>query len=502
MKKIYLTLFTLLLACLSACSENIEETPSDLSAYDGYGTEDVTTITFASADGCVYDLIRSDTRSDTEELDASQHIYKAIQEKYGKKVSFGTDFVKPGEEPDAVADGEILVGLTNRSASQEAYAALSEHEFTIQVRGNDLVVIGYTPVLTEFAAEVLIENYMTDEGLFLPSDFMEFYKAEPTCTYTTFRNPVAPSGADPWVIRDDETGKYYYCYSGGNGVCVNEIESLDKITSEGGTKVYTAPQGTMYSTEYWAPELHKIDGKWYIYVAADDGDNYNHRMYVLECTGDVPTDSFIMKGKISDSTDKWAIDGTVLQLNGECYFIWSGWDGDENVAQNIYIAHMSDPWTIDSERTLLSKPSEKWEKMGGRPWINEGPAVLVKDGTVHIIYSGSGSWSDFYCLGKLTYRGGDILDAASWTKSEKSIFEKTEKVFGPGHCSFTTAPDGSTWIVYHANLVSGSGWGGRSVWIQPVTWDGDEPVLGSPIDADTEQQIPSFYYSKDNIIKK
>ena len=75
---------------------------------------------------------------------------------------------------------------------------------------------------------------------------MEFYKAEPTCTYTTFRNPVAPSGADPWVIRDDETGKYYYCYSGGNGVCVNEIESLDKITSEGGTKVYTAPQGTMY----------------------------------------------------------------------------------------------------------------------------------------------------------------------------------------------------------------------------------------------------------------
>lgn len=82
MKKIYLTLFTLLLVCLSACSENIEETPSDLSAYDGYGTEDVTTITFASADGCVYDLIRSDTRSDTEELDASQHIYKAIQEGY------------------------------------------------------------------------------------------------------------------------------------------------------------------------------------------------------------------------------------------------------------------------------------------------------------------------------------------------------------------------------------------------------------------------------------
>ena len=37
-----------------------------------------------------------------------------------------------------------------------------------------------------------------------------------------------------------------------------------------------------YSKELWAPELHIIDGKCYIYVACDNGNNYNHRMYVLE----------------------------------------------------------------------------------------------------------------------------------------------------------------------------------------------------------------------------
>jgi len=250
----------------------------------------------------------------------------------------------------------------------------------------------------------------------------------------------------------------------------------------------------MYSTEYWAPELHKINGKWYIYVAADDGDNNNHRMYVLECTGDDPTDPFEMKGQITDPTDKWAIDGTVLQLNGECYFIWSGWEHDNNVAQNIYIAHMSNPWTIDSERVMLSTPDHTWEQQGGRPRVNEGPTTLIKDGTVHIIYSASGSWSDYYCLGKLTYRGGDILDASNWTKSEEPVFERTNKVVGPGHCSFTKAIDGSDWIVYHGNLVSGTGWDGRSVWIQPFSWDGDEPVFGSPIDPNTEITLPIANY--------
>ena len=54
-----------------------------------------------------------------------------------------------------------------------------------------------------------------------------------TVIYETVQNPISPAGADPWVVRHGD--KYYYCYSGGNGVCVNKIEALDKITDEGGT---------------------------------------------------------------------------------------------------------------------------------------------------------------------------------------------------------------------------------------------------------------------------
>ncbi|MCZ4136287.1 alpha-N-arabinofuranosidase, partial [Escherichia coli] len=107
----------------------------------------------------------------------------------------------------------------------------------------------------------------------------------------------------------------------------------------------------------WAPELHYINGAWYIYYAKDDGDNVNHRMYVMENTSPDPTQgNWQYKGQITDPTNKWAIDGTVLQTGGQLYFIWSGWEGDTNVRQNLYIAHMSNPWTIDSNRVEIARP--------------------------------------------------------------------------------------------------------------------------------------------------
>lgn len=297
--------------------------------------------------------------------------------------------------------------------------------------------------------------------------------------YETVQNPIHNAGGDPWVIAHE--GKYYYCFSRGNGVAVSEAASIHQISQRNGAMAYTAPEGTAYSKEYWAPELHYINGEWYIYVAADDGDNYNHRMYVLKGTTQNPLDPFEMVGQITDPSNKWAIDGTVLQLNGELYFIWSGWEGNVNVAQNIYIAHMSDPCTIDSERVCLSVPEFSWEK-NGEPHVNEGPTILQHEGKTFLVYSASGSWTDQYCLGMLTLVGDDPLNPEHWEKASRAVFKKLSKVaYGPGHCSFAPAVDGSIWMIYHANLQSGTGWNGRSVWIAPVTFDENgEPDFGRP----------------------
>ncbi len=301
----------------------------------------------------------------------------------------------------------------------------------------------------------------------------------------TFTNPILHAGADPWVTQHG--GLYYYCGSDGSAVFVGKSDTLQTIGAY--TKiVWTPAKNKPYSKEVWAPELHFVQGKWFIYVAADDGKNENHQMYVLRAKTDDPQGEYEMMGPLKTGVDtpnghqnRWAIDGTVLELKGKLYFIWSGWEGTENVAQNLYIAPMSNPWTLSGPRVLISKPELPWE-LNGKPLINEGPQVLQHDGKTFVIYSASGSWSDDYCLGQLTLTGNDPLDAKIWEKYPQAVFSKTKDVFGPGHASFVS--DGKRdWIIYHAAKFSGAGWN-RDVRMQPFTWNANgTPHFGAPLAA-------------------
>lgn len=309
-----------------------------------------------------------------------------------------------------------------------------------------------------------------------------------TWAQSTFTNPIG-TGADPWVIAWQ--GEYYLTQSRGN-IEVSKAARLQDVAKAAFVRVWSPPATGMWSKEIWAPEIHYLDGKWYAYVAADDGANENHRMYVMEGTIQNPQGPMTFKAKISPSTDRWAIDGSVLTVAGKHYFIWSGWEGTENVRQCLYIAAMSNPWTIAGDRVRLSLPEYAWEKQGGSPAINEGPQALYHGDDVFIIYSASGSWSDYYCLGQLRLVGGNPMDSAAWKKSPEPVFSPTAQVFGPGHCSFVKSPDGTEdWIVYHAAVSKGSGWT-RNVRMQKFTWKPDgSPDFGTPIPAGVIQQAPS-----------
>ncbi len=288
-----------------------------------------------------------------------------------------------------------------------------------------------------------------------------------------FTNPIVTSrdAADPWMIYQD--GYYYFTFTAGDHIEVWKSSTITDI--DRGTKV-TVWQHHISGREccnVWAPELHFLNGKWYIYFAADDGNDANHRIYVLESTGSDPQGTYIEKGEISSASDRWAIDGTVLQKNdNSLYFIWSGWAGGSSGPQNIYIAPMSNPWTISAERSLISAPNNSWERIG---WsVNEGPEVLQHNGKIFIVYSVSGGSTPDYCLGMLTNSNGNVLDPNSWTKSPGCVFAKTDLVFGPGHNSFVKSPDQTEdWIIYHARNSSLQTWAGRTTRAQRFTWNAD-----------------------------
>jgi len=309
-----------------------------------------------------------------------------------------------------------------------------------------------------------------------------------------FYNVVAPNGADPWVIRHSD-GWYYATVTTGVDVRIIRSSTLSGLGGGERKVVWTPPRDRPLSKDLWAPELHPIDGKWYVYFAADDGENANHRMYVLENPSPDPFQGrFVLKGRIFDpADDRWAIDGTVLRVGPRLYFLWSGWEGTKDVRQNLYIAPMRDPWTLAGPRVLISSPTLPWETRGAPPAVNEGPQVLVRGGKVHVVYSASGSWTDHYCLGLLTARAdGDLLSPASWVKHPDPVFKSANGVFGPGHCSFVRSPDDTEdWIVYHAARYPGAGWT-RLLRAQRFRWDADgRPEFGPPVDPDRPIPVPS-----------
>jgi GH43 family beta-xylosidase len=296
-------------------------------------------------------------------------------------------------------------------------------------------------------------------------------------------NVLVADGEDPWVISRRDS--FYYCTVDRRKrkILVSKLDSLKEMADAPLVEVWSgaADGETPEYVEIWSPELQFLDGKWYIYFALYNGNAGQERIYVIESVSDDPQGRYVFKGKLAGSTDHWAIDGTVLEMpGGERYFVWSGWEGHANASQNIYIAGMSNPWTISTDRSCISRPEYDWEKRG-YPYVNEGPQALVRDGRVFIIYSASGSWTDDYCLGQLTYLGGNPLEPSSWRKEPEPVFKKTATIFGPGHCSFVRDETGKDWIIYHAARSSGAGWA-RQVRAKPFGWkENGSPDFGEPL---------------------
>ena len=320
----------------------------------------------------------------------------------------------------------------------------------------------------------------------------------------TFHNPLLPTGPDPWVITHN--GFFYYMNTTGKNLTIWKTRDITDLAHAQKKVVWTPPATGPYSHDLWAPELHLLDGKWYIYFAADAGQNESHRTYVVENASADPLEgTWTFKGKVADATDKWSIDSSVFEDKGQKYMVWSGWEGDTDGEQRIYIAHMKNPWTIDSKRVMISYPQYPWERVGDLPDrpamphvnVNEGPEILTHGQDIFLVYSASACWTDYYELGVArTKSGANLLDPASWKKFDHPFFkqDREAEVFGPGHNGFFKSLDGKEdWIIYHANPAPNQGCGShRSPRIQPFTWNADgTPNFGKPISTRIAIKKPS-----------
>jgi GH43 family beta-xylosidase len=318
-------------------------------------------------------------------------------------------------------------------------------------------------------------------------------KADPATTSpptnpvaSTFTNPLLPSGPDPWVYQKD--GSYYYMATTGGNLTIRKTAKMSELGSGVSYTVWTPTANAANSHDIWAPELHFLDGKWYIYYTAGPGSCCGgQRSWVLENANTDPTQgTWTDKGRLANPVeDNWSIDGTILELNGTRYYVWSGWPGATDGEQRIYISRMSNPWTLTGPRVQLSRPELGWET-NGYPKTNEGPEALQHNGKTFIVYSASHCSTDDYTLGLLTLTGTDPMDATAWTKSQTPVLVKNaaNHAYGPGHNSFFKSKDGTQdWIIYHANTGPNQGCGDvRNPRMQQFTWNADgTPNFGTPV---------------------
>ena len=330
-------------------------------------------------------------------------------------------------------------------------------------------------------------------------------------TGATYTNPILESGADPWAIFHE--GKYYYTQSAEDRIVLWETADLTDLKNATRKEVWL-PKDAANSNHLWAPEIHRIHNKWYIYFAADDGNTDNHQIYVIENEAAHPLEGeFVMKGRIStDPANNWAIHASTFEHDGQRYMIWCGWQkrriGLET--QCIYIAKMKNPWTLSSERVMIAKPDYEWECQWMNPdgsrtaypiHVNEAPQFLEsknKDKLL-IYYSASGRWTPYYCVGMLTANAhSDLLDPASWQKNPAPMLlhSPEQEVYGPGGVSFVPSPDGKEWyMLYHARQVPNDAPGAvdsRTPRLQKIQWDENGiPLLGNLIKTGQPLDKPS-----------
>jgi len=312
----------------------------------------------------------------------------------------------------------------------------------------------------------------------------------------TYPSPLIQQRADPWVVLHED-GYYYFTAT------VPEYDRLEvrrARTIEGLAKAEPRvvwrkhPTGEM-GAHIWAPELHYIDGKWYIYFAAGGAEDvWAIRMYVLECQDPNPvTGEWVEKGQIKTPWESFSLDATTFAHRGKRYLAWAQHTPSEQENTSLYIAELENPWTLKGEPVRISKPDQYWEQIGYR--VNEGPSVLIRHGQVFLTYSASATDAN-YCVGLLTADAdADLLDPASWHKSPRPVFASyaPHRIFGPGHSCFTTTPDGKhDLLVYHARNyenIEGNALAdpNRHTRVQVLEWNDDgTPRFGAPLPDEAE----------------
>lgn len=366
------------------------------------------------------------------------------------------------------------------------------------------------PTYTGFIKDVKVYDKVLTEAE-IKAEYEAGKPEEPQYAETEYANPLIEERADPYIIKGND-GYYYFTASypmrgsndtdGYDRVVLRRSKTLEGLSDAEEISIWDEKDSDICFRYIWAPELHYIGGKWYVYFAgsASRANVWDIRCFVLACDSDDPyTGKWSVKSRFlpmegdNFSFSQFSLDMTYFENNGTHYVIWAQKPGDSN----LYMATIDSekPWQLTSKPITLAKPQYYWEK--ARYSVCEGPAVLKHDGKIFVCYSAAGTGPE-YCVGLLTANAdADLMNLASWEKSDTPVLSSVDLngEYGPGHNSFTVDEDGNAVFVYHARseecFQGECGFAGQDPLVDPcrharlrkVLWSKDgTPILNGVAD--------------------
>lgn len=283
-----------------------------------------------------------------------------------------------------------------------------------------------------------------------------------------YKNPFIIQRADPYITKGAD-GYYYFTASypaygdalhGYDRIILRRSTTVSGLAAADEREIWHAHKEGIMARHIWAPELHFIGGRWYIFFAAANSDDVWHiRPYLLRCDGNDPySDSWTEMGKMQASDgdevsfNSFSLDMTYFEHLGRHYLIWAEIIGDSS----LFMAEITpeNPQKLITKPILLTKPEYDWEKVNHR--VNEGASVLKTNNKIYVFFSASGTGAE-YCMGRLEADiNAELMKPESWHKLPCPVLETKDLSgeSGPGHNSFVTDENGQLLLVYHARPES------------------------------------------------
>ncbi len=303
-----------------------------------------------------------------------------------------------------------------------------------------------------------------------------------------FTNPLDVEFGDPYILDDGNGAFYMYGTGGGAKDGFATYSSADLVDWKFEGQVYYGNTENSWNLKnFWAPEVYKIDGQYFLFYSADKKDNPSNELETFSigvAVSDSPKGPFVdIKNEPLFDPGYPIIDANVFQDDDGKYYLyysracykheveseiarWAKKTGlyDEIEESWVYGVQLAQDFkSVIGEPVLLLSPpktmddkNSEWESRSvtskeiNRRWT-EGSFTFKHDETYYIMYSANHYAGPNYAVGYATAKHplGPFKKAENNPVLESNV-KKGGSVTGTGHNMVLFLEDGSKmYAVYH-----------------------------------------------------